>query len=178
VARPKVHSMVVDIPDLSVEVERRGQLYHYALVRRRERPADPANADEVALAGSGPLLHIEGVHYADDVPLAVEDRLISLTAVPEMRDGDFTAISPGSWLLRHVPWTEADLRVAAVGADAKVASSLAVASGTPCLFIERRTWRGGEGVTLVRQYFLGSEYDLFAQFAPSRTSSMDRNGAD
>ena len=77
--------------------------------------------------------------------------------------------SPGAWLLRHVPWTEAETRIAAVAADRAAAARLDVAVGSPCLLIERRTWRGDEGITLVRQLFVGAAYDLIARFGPTRS---------
>ncbi len=168
VARPKVHSMVLDIPDLEQEILQRGQTYRYQLLRREVRLPDPAATGEIALAGKGELLHIEGVHHADDVPLALEMRLVSLSAVPEMAALTLEGKSPGAWLLKHVPWTEAETRIAAVAADRSAASCLHVEAGTPCLFIERRTWRGDEGITLVRQYFVGSAYDLIARFGSSK----------
>ena len=36
----------------------------------------------------------------------------------------------------------------------------ALPSGTACLSLERRTWRGNAGITQVRQYFAGSTFDL------------------
>lgn len=171
VARPRVHSMVLDIPDLEQEVTGRGQLYRFELARRTIRKPDSARADEVALAGRGELLAIEGVHFADDVPLASEQRLVSLVAVPELAEQDFGHVSPGAWLLKHVPWTEAETRIAAVGADRLVAAHLGVAGGTACLFVERRTWRGDEGITLVRQHFVGAAYDLVARFGATRRDS-------
>lgn len=164
VARPKVNSMVLDIPDLEQEILQRGQMYRYQLLRREVRLPDHAVADETELAGNGELLLIEGVHHADEVPLALETRLVSLSAVPEMAALTLEGKSPGAWLLKHVPWTEAETRIAAVAADRTGASYLHVEAGTPCLFVERRTWRGDEGITLVRQYFVGSAYDLIARF--------------
>jgi GntR family transcriptional regulator, histidine utilization repressor len=173
VARPRVHSMVLDIPDLEGEIARRGERYRYAMIRRGLRAADPSSPLEAALAGPNGLLSIEGVHHADDRPLATEERLISLAAVPEAETEDFGAVSPGAWLLRHVPWTEAETRIAAVPAGRAVAARLNVAIGSACLFIERRTWRGEEGITLVRQQFVGSAYDLIARFGPARSPTGD-----
>lgn len=171
VARPKVHSMVLDIPDLEQEILQRGQIYRYQLLRRDVRLPDQTAADETALAGQGELLLIEGVHHADEVPLALETRLVSLSAVPEMAGLTLEGTSPGAWLLKHVPWTEAETRIAAVAADRATASCLHVAAGSPCLFVERRTWRGSEGITLVRQYFVGPAYDLIARFGSSKRDS-------
>lgn len=168
VARPRVHSMVLDIPDLEAEIVQRGQRYRYELLSREVRAAEPGNPLDAGLAESGRLLRLVGLHHADDTPLAAEERLISLTAVPETEEVDFTTISPGAWLLRHVPWTEAETRIAAVAADAIQAQRLGVDLGTSCLLIERRTWRGEESITFVRQLFVGSAYDLMARFGPSR----------
>jgi GntR family histidine utilization transcriptional repressor len=68
---------------------------------------------------------------AGDRPFALEDRLISLAAVPEAADLDFAEESPGAWLLHHVPWTEAENRISAVGADAAVAELLAWTPARP-----------------------------------------------
>lgn len=169
VARPKVHSMVLDVPDLEQEVRARGQSYRFELLHRAVLPPDPASAEELQLAGQGELLRIEGVHFADDEPLAHEVRLVSLAAVPNMANDPAASRAPGAWLLRHVPWTEAETRIAAVGADRSVAQRLCLAIGAPCLFVERRTWRGSEGITLVRQHFNASQYDLVARFGPGKS---------
>jgi GntR family histidine utilization transcriptional repressor len=151
--------MVLDVPDLPVEVRGRGQAYRYRLVSRAIR----AGGGEVDV-GPGRHLEISGVHLADGAPLAFEHRLISLAAVPEIEGATFDDEPPGSWLLRHVPWTEAENRIAAIGAEGQTAAALGVGAGTPCLLVERRTWRGTERVTAVRQTFLGSAYDLVARF--------------
>lgn len=129
---------------------------------------NPDIEEEGLLAGAGPLLSLEGVHHADGVPLATEQRLISLSAVPETGAVDFVGASPGAWLLKHVPWTQAETRIAAVAADRDTAAALNLPSGSPCLLIERRTWRGDDGITLVRQHFVGSAYDLIATFGPAK----------
>lgn len=170
VARPRVHSMVLDIPDLEMEVERRGAHYRFALLERRLRRPERSDPAEMQLAGEGELIELEGTHFADEVPFGFERRLISLLAVPEARDADFAQYPPGAWLLRHVPWTEAELHIAAVGAEPGIAAPLMIAPGAPCLLVERRTWRGGEGVTRVRQHFVGSAYDLIARFGPGAGS--------
>lgn len=168
VARPKVHSMVLDIPDLEQEITQRGQVYRYQPLRREIRRPKRASADEIMLAGKGDLLLLEGLHFADDMALALEERLVSLTAVPDMTALPLDGASPGAWLLKHVPWTEAETRIAAVAADPVTADLLQVHSGTACLFVERRTWRGSEEITLVRQHFVGTSYNLIARFGSAR----------
>lgn len=174
VARPRVHATVLDIPDLQHQVEQRGQAYRFDVVCREVRPARRGLQEEAIFAAKGELLSLEGIHVADDLPLAFERRTISLAAVPEARDQTFGCISPGSWLLGHVPWTEAQTRIAAVSADAEVAARLKLPAGTACLMIERETWRGATGITQVQQYFVGTSYDLVARFGPREGRTAGR----
>ena len=167
VARPKVHSMVLDVPDIAAQVRERGQDYAYRPLKRRVRPAGE-DEEERLLAGDGALIQIDGLHLVDGNPLGIEFRLVSVAAVPEIVDADLDVIPPGTWLLQHVPWTEAETRISAVPAIGYVADQLGVAGGSPCLSVERRTWRGPERITYVRQLFLGDGYDLVARFGPSQ----------
>jgi GntR family histidine utilization transcriptional repressor len=168
VARPRVHSTVLDIPDIQAQIVARGETYRFDLLDRNRRKARAGDTDEMALAAGGELLVLRVLHVAGDRPFALEDRLISLAAVPEVADLDFAEESPGAWLLHHVPWTEAENRISAVGADATVADLLALDAGVALLAVERRTWRAGEPVTWVRQLFPGEAYDLVARFGPAR----------
>jgi histidine utilization repressor len=163
VAQPRIHSAVLRIPDIPAEVAARGETYGYRLLTRRQRRAEAG--DPHGLDGQQ-VLDITCLHLANGRPLAVEERLISLASVPEALSADFATTPPGSWLLRHVPWTEAEHRISALGAPARLAEPLGVPKGTACLSLERRTWRAGETVTYVRQLFRGDAYDLVARFAP------------
>ena len=163
VSRPRVHSMVLDIPDLAEEIAARGQLHRYRLVRRKVRPA----RSELFGRTGGRILALDGVHFADGSPFAVEHRQVDLAAVPDMETVRFDDLAPGSWLLRHIPWDEAESRIAAEGAAGEVADLLGVPSGSATLLIERRTWRGEDSITFVRQHFRGDLYDLVARFGRS-----------
>ena len=55
----------------------------------------------------------------------------------------------------------------AFGADIRAAELLAIAPGTPCLVVERRTWSGGLYVTHVRLTYPGEMHELVAEFAPT-----------
>lgn len=165
VARPRLHSMVLDVPDLARQVSESGRRYGFRLTARNVRPSRKADAERISRAGK--LLELDGVHSADGAPFAVEQRLVSLDAVPGIETVDFEAQAPGTWLLQHVPWTEAETRILAVGAGPAEILALGIASGAPCLCVERRTWRQSESITFVRQVFVAESYDMVARFGPS-----------
>ncbi len=168
VARPHPHmeQVALQIPDIEAEVVARGLAYRFELLQRALRAPKAGVAEEQALAEGGRVLVLESRHLADGRPFALERRLIDPCAVPAVAEQDFAGQAPGSWLLRHVPWTRAEHRISAINADAAQARWLDVAVGTACLVIERRTWRDEQPVTWVRQVFLGSFYDLVARFSP------------
>lgn len=165
VARPKIHSAVVDIPDIQAEVTARGQAYGYELLSRAARPAEPAEARALDLPSGARVLALTCLHRAGGQPFALEERLISLSAAPEAEAVDFSAASPGSWLLGHVPWTEAEHRISAVNAG-RSARLLGLDSDAACLVLERLTLRGEARITHVRMTFPGEAYDLIARFSP------------
>jgi len=174
VARPRAQSAVLHIPDIRAEVEARGDSYRHELLTRSLRPALAEDIAKLAPAGArlgrnrttGRVLALQCRHFAGNEPFAVEERLINLGAVPEAADQDFAATPPGTWLLGHVPWTEAEHQILASNAGPN-AALLAVRPETACLVVERRTWRADETVTFVRLTYPGHLYRLVAQFTPA-----------
>jgi GntR family histidine utilization transcriptional repressor len=164
VAHPPAHAAVLEIPDLKALIEARGETYAWRGLSRSERSLDNADPDEAKLGSAGPLLTLEGLHFAHNSPFALERRVISLAAAPEAADADFAQEAPGAWLLRKIPWTEAEHLISAVTPDASEAKKLAVQRTTACLRVRRWTWRQGQGVTFVEQIFPGGVYDLVARF--------------
>lgn len=157
VARPHIRSAVIGVPDIGMLVAARGDSYRWELTAR---------AVKAAAVGQGPRLHLAGTHHASGRPFGDEERWIDLTTVPQAAEVDFAASPPGSWLLGHVPWSDARHRISAVAAPSPVARRLDLAPGAACLQIERWTWRQGAPVTFVRQLFPGDRYDLVEDFMP------------
>jgi len=166
VAHPRPPSAILDIPDIEADIERRGMVYAMRLLSRRRRKPAARDEAESQLAGGGDLLALTCLHLGAGRPFALEERLISLASVPEADGVDFAKTAPGTWLLGHVPWTEAEHRIAALTADRRLADLLDIAPGAACLVLSRRTWRGGDHITHVVQYFPGSGFDLVARFTP------------
>jgi GntR family histidine utilization transcriptional repressor len=176
VARPRMQSAVLAIPDLEAEILSRGEAYRFELISSRRRRATPGllflplegGAGEVLRADDGlDLLELTCRHFAGDTPFVFEERLINLGAVPEAAGADFACHPPGTWLVEHVPWTEAEHRIVAVNAGDGYAEPLGIAPDTACMLVERRTWREGRTITRVRQVFPGNLYSLTARFTPA-----------
>lgn len=167
VRRPGGLSAVLQIPDIKIEVAGRGAHYGYERLTERRRRATKEDRALIPVAAGTELLALTCRHLADGVPAAAEDRLIVLDAVPDARLADFAVEPPGTWLLNHVPWHEAENRISAVAADEPIAGMLGLAPGAPCLLVERTTWRSGQPLTFVRVWYPGDRQKLVARFTPA-----------
>ncbi len=141
------------IPVLREDVERRGQVYGYALLRRATERAPGAVCGRMGLAPGVRLLHVTALHLADGAPQVFEDRWINPVAVPSVATAPMDRISANEWLLTHAPYTRGDISFSADLATGEAAEMLAVAPGAPVFVSERTTWNGERPVTAVRQVF-------------------------
>jgi GntR family transcriptional regulator, histidine utilization repressor len=166
VARQKSQAAVLEIHDIRTEVEALGLTYNYRLLAQKKRKAKAVDRALLNVPSGTTLIELTALHSAGAVPFCLEERLISIAAVPEVEAVDFNEIAPSAWLIGHVPWSRATHTIGAVGANEAVAAALNIAIGAPCLTIERRTWTSEQPVTHVRLTYPGNAHSLVANFSP------------
>ena len=166
VAMPNRESAILEVRDLKDEIVARGSTYRYQLLSRTLGRALTPEATKLGLPKGAPVLRIKALHIASDTPFALEERLISVAEVPRSAEEPFTEISGGTWLIAHVPWTEAEHRISAAAASALESNKLQIAPRSACLVVERQTWRLGRAITYVRLVFPESMHHLVARFRP------------
>ena len=166
VAEPSTERAVLEIQDFALEAARVGTVYRFRILRRTVEPLDAAGAQRTGLPAGTEMLCVTTLHLMDGVPEAYEQRLINLATVPEARDEHFESDPPGTWLLRRVPWTDAEHIVRAVNADGQLAKQLHIQTGAACLVLERRTWQAGAFVTEARITYPGDRHHLVGRFSP------------
>lgn len=142
-----------EIPLVRVEIESRGAAYAYTVVSDVVVVAPRHLEVRLGFAKGTSVRHIRCLHLADGKPFQFEDRWISLATVPAARKADFSCIGPNEWLVRQVPYTNAEVRFSATEADAMIAKHLRARIGTPVFTAERTTWLAGKPVTNVRLHF-------------------------
>ncbi|MGE0502938.1 MAG: histidine utilization repressor [Rhizobiaceae bacterium] len=167
VRRPQSQAAILEIHDIRAEVEALGLTYRHEVIGRATRRAANDDRERLAVRPGGPLLDIACRHFAGEQPFCLEERLISLSTVPEAAAETFTGIAPGAWLIARVPWSAAEHVIGATAANAAAADLLDIEAGTACLTVERRTWKDGAPVTHVRLTYPAGSHRLVARFAPS-----------
>ncbi|MGO4610396.1 UTRA domain-containing protein, partial [Variovorax sp. 2RAF20] len=105
----------------------------------REEEADHSQAFLRDAVGAK-VFHSVLVHYEDDKPIQVEDRLVNPAEAPDYLDQDFTTITPNDYLSRVAPLVRGEHVVEAVLASPEECRLLQIDRGEPCLLIRRRTW--------------------------------------
>jgi GntR family transcriptional regulator, histidine utilization repressor len=169
VLAPRSQSALLELQDIRDDVAAMGRPYRFTLISRRLRQSSSEDMRRLGLTKASPVMAISGLHFAGREPHCHEDRLINLVEVPLAGDQSFETVSPGSWLIEHVPWTEAEHRIRAVRATSKMAKILAIKPIQACLVLERLTWRSGLPLTDVILTYPASMRELVARFTPSRS---------
>lgn len=167
VAAPGSDRAVLQIQDFALEAQRSGKVYEHRILRRVVEPIDTATAARIGLRAGAKMLTVHTLHLLEGAPEAYEERIINLTAVPAAREEAFKTLPPGTWLLRRVPWSDAEHVIRAVNADGRLHRRLGVATGTACLVLERRTWQTGTFITEARIYYPGDQHRLVGRFSPT-----------
>ena len=154
VAAPVADRAVLEIADLAAESEKLGLPYAHTILARGVVPTEEGGA----------MLAVTTLHRRGGEPLALEERRISLASVPQASAEPFTEVPPGTWLLRHVAWTEAEHVIGARIADAALARHLGIGRGAACLTLDRRTWRGRDLITAVRLTYPAERHSFTGRF--------------
>lgn len=112
------------------------------------------------------LFHSIIVHYENDVPVQVEDRLVDAALIPDYLQQDFKTITPNAYLMAKAPVSEGEHIVEAVLASPQECKWLKITKTEPCLLIRRRTWSNKQLISSARLIYPGSRYYLEGKFNP------------
>jgi GntR family histidine utilization transcriptional repressor len=178
VSQPRTQAAILEIADIRAEIATTGLPYRMEVVHRRKRLSTSQDMRRLDVRKPREVLAILCLHYAGPHVHALEDRLIDLAAVPMAAGVKFGDEPPGTWLQKNVPWTEAQHRIRAVAIDEETAQLMQVSVNTPCLEVERATWRSGRPVTAVRILHPSENYCLTARFSPSHGQSSGSGRLD
>jgi len=148
------------IPLVKDEVISRGASYGYRLLERRIEKPKAGIAQKLNIASNKKALHVHSLHFADGRPFQLENRWINLDVVPKAKSESFEDEGPNSWLVSHVPYTDAEHVLSATNATVEEADLLAVTEGDALFRIERRTWLLSGVVTTVVLSYPGRDYRL------------------
>lgn len=110
------------------------------------------------------LYHSIIVHFENNIPVQIEDRLVDPVLIPDYLQQDFTSITPNAYLMSKAPVTEGEHVVTAILVSSQEAKWLKINKTEPCLLIRRRTWSNKQLISSARLIYPGSRYYLEGKF--------------
>ncbi len=138
------------IPIVRDQIAATGNPYRYRLVAREVLAAAGRLGQRLGLEPGAEVLRLTCLHSAGPAPWQVEDRWISLAALPQAAGADFTRHAPTEWLIAAVPYSQVEVSFLAATCDARTGPLLAMNAGEPVFVAERTTWWQGRAITHVR----------------------------
>jgi GntR family transcriptional regulator, histidine utilization repressor len=165
VAPAKSPSSLFEVKNIADEIQNRGHRHRTRVVfLRREKAGDIDPALRDALRTD--VFHSLIVHYEDDTPIQVEDRLVNPAEAPNYLEQDFTTVTPNRYLSQVAPLVRGEHIVEAILGSDEECRLLHIPRGEPCLLIRRRTWSSHGLVSAARLVHPGSRSRLEGTFAP------------
>ena len=140
----------LEIPNIRIEVEQKGSVYGYQLVRKKTAETPLPVAAKFGLSVPATMMRIEALHLADQCPYIYEDRWVSTQTVPEFSSVNLEVESANEWLVRHRPYSRCDIQFFAINADEYLARLLDTKTGEALFVMNRTTWIGDNPITSVK----------------------------
>jgi len=164
VRRETPRSALLEITDIAEDIEARGHVHRSRIVALETVRADARRATEFSVRQGAKLFRSEIVHYEDDLPVQLEERIINPAFAPLYLKQDFLLRTTSRYLQGIAPAAEVEHIIHAVTPDARTQKLLEIASGEPCLELRRRTWVVEMAATSSVLTHPGSRYSLGSRY--------------
>ncbi|MCU5772946.1 histidine utilization repressor [Erwiniaceae bacterium BAC15a-03b] len=164
VAESKGYTAMLEVHNIAEEIAQRGHKHSSKILTLGEIKADPEQAAVLGLATGQSIFHSLIIHYENELPVQLEDRLVNPQMAPDYLRQDYASQTPYTYLMHVAPLTAGEHIVEAVLPDMRQRKHLALDEHEPCLLIRRQTWSEAKIVTYARLLYPGSRYKLLGRF--------------
>lgn len=172
VAEAGAHGSLLELKNIADEIAASGRCHRAETVRRERVRTNQETADRLQMETNREVYHVVMVHYRDDLPIQLEDRLVNPALAPGFAQVDLTRTTPTQYLMSLFRPDEIEHVVQAVMPSPFVSEALAIPATEPCLRLNRRTWKNRQVVTSASLYYPSSRYDLAARYATDRIDEI------
>jgi GntR family transcriptional regulator len=138
------------------------------LVSKQLVEANELVARQLGLTAGTPVVRIERVRLADDVPVSFDETYLPREIGEKVMENDLETEPIFSLLEQkyNLPLVEAEYRMEAVMAEGAVAWALGVAAGSPIFLIERTSYCAGhQPIDYEKLYYRGDQIRFVTRLA-------------
>lgn len=164
VAENKGYTAMLEVHNIAEEIAQRGHIHSSKVLELTELRADPEQAAMLGLTTGDRAFYSQIIHYENDIPVQIEERLVNPLMAPDYLAQDYTQQPPYTYLMNIAPLTAGEHIVEAVMPTPRQRAHLAIDEFEPCLLIRRQTWSDNKVVTYSKLLYPGSRYKLFGSF--------------
>ena len=164
VAEKRPMANLVELRNIADEIRERGQRHSAKVEFLRAEKANADVARDLGLETGALVFHSLITHFADGMPMQLEDRWVNPRTAPDYLKADFTVETPNEHLSRVAPVTEVEHVVEAAMPNARARRLLRLAENEPCLRLRRRTWSGAQVVSAAALLYPGNSHRFTTRF--------------
>lgn len=164
VAEKKAHSALFEVHNIAEEIIARGHQHSSKLLVLESAKASVEEAMMLGVRTNHGIFRSVVVHYEDDLPIQIEERIVNASRAPDYDKQDFSKHTSYEYLMTTAPMTEGEHLVEAILPNEIECQRLQIAPSEPCLQIKRRTWAGDDIITVARLLHPGARFQLFGHF--------------
>lgn len=164
VAQQRRESTLLRLRSIVDEIEERGGAHRSELHLAERIKADKAQAARFGLKPGDLLLHSIVVHFENDVPIQLEDRLVNAAVAPDYLDIDFRIQTANEYLMRAAPLQGVEFVIESQMPPASIAEMLAMDVRQPCLVLRRKTLSRDQTASMATMWHPGPRYRFSGRF--------------
>jgi GntR family transcriptional regulator, histidine utilization repressor len=170
VAPPRSHLTIVKQLNIADEIKARGGSHRAMVVTREVRKPTAQEMKLMNMTARQDVFHTVVLHFEDNVPLQIEDRLVNTLAAPDAHKQDLTTNTLFDHLMQLYPYPTGSYLVQAFAPDKDVQELLQMADGEPCLEVQRTTSAHQKIVTFVRLVYPATRYRITGEIHPEASA--------
>jgi GntR family histidine utilization transcriptional repressor len=163
-AADQPRSALLEIRDIAEDIVSRGHRHRSQVVRLEAIRAGLDLAATFDLRPGAKVFRSLVVHWEDDLPVQLEERLVTPLFAPAYLEQNFEAETTTRYLRGIAPATEVEQIVFAIMPEPETCHLLQIDAAEPCLLLSRRTWVSGAPVTKSLFTHPGSRYSLGSRY--------------
>lgn len=164
IAEGQGHTALFEVNNIAEEILQRQHRHHAVVVSLEQIAANQEQSERMLCKLGDALFHSVLVHFENEIPVQLEDRLVNPVQVPDYLSQDFQSITPNQYLMAQAPLTEAEHIIEAVLATPNEAKLLKINKTEACLRVNRKTWSNKQLISSARLTYPGSRYCIAGRF--------------
>lgn len=164
VKAPKYQSTLVEIRSIAHDILERGNQHHSDVLLLKETGASTEFAQRFQLEKNTLLYHSVILHYENDEPVQVEDRLVNAQMAPHYLEQDWSIITTNEYLMRAAPFPTGNYTIEVRMPTKVIAQALNIDIKQVCLVMERVTYTNHQFTSLATMWHPANRFKFTGSY--------------